>query len=404
MLAGMTTNTDFQKLNIICLANQQWDYPLKTNKWHVMSRLAKLGHNVLFVDPPINTGFLLVRQTLDGRWSLKRLITRVYERENVCVYSPLDPLPFHDFMSKQHVGAIKRLARKNLDPSRKTILWVYHVEALGLQNYLEGINHDLLIYDCVDNYEGFPRYDTPKKKEWLKNQEKYLTEKARLVFATAPGLVEKLQRYNKNVFFTPNAGDYKKFINVRSLTAKIPEDLARIPRPRIGFTGAVDEYKFDAQLVKKLAEDYPNYSFVIIGPLALKDKKASAEGLGLSGLKNIYFMGARPYEEIRNYYAGFDVYIIPYQLNDYTVGGCFPVKFHDSLAAGLPVVVTDLPAYTPFEDVCYVSKDYEQFSQNLKKALAEDSPVKVTARQAVAKENDWDGKVAKMLEFIYQAL
>jgi len=43
------------------------------------------------------------------------------------------------------------------------------------------------------------------------------------------------------------------------------------------------------------------------------------------------------------------VFIIPYQINDYTVGGCFPVKFHDALSAGLPVVVTDLPAYAPLK-------------------------------------------------------
>ncbi len=94
------------------------------------------------------------------------------------------------------------------------------------------------------------------------------------------------------------------------------------------------------------------------------------------------------------------VFIIPYVLNDYTVGGCFPVKFHDGLAAGLPVVVTDLPAYLPFKDVSYISKTFEEFSNNIEKALKEDSPEKIKARQQVAKENNWDGKVAKMLSLI----
>ena len=82
------------------------------------------------------------------------------------------------------------------------------------------------------------------------------------------------------------------------------------------------------------------------------------------------------------------------------MGGCFPVKFHDVLAAGLPVVVTDLPAYRPFGDVCYISKGYNEFSQNVRRAIEENSPEKVKQRQDVAKDNNWDGKVAKMLSLI----
>jgi glycosyltransferase involved in cell wall biosynthesis len=100
------------------------------------------------------------------------------------------------------------------------------------------------------------------------------------------------------------------------------------------------------------------------------------------------------------YYAGFDVTIIPYLLNDYTVGGCFPVKFHEGLAAGVPSVVTNLPAYAPFADVCYISKSANEFSQNIRRALEEDSEIKVKERQHVAKDNNWEGKVAKMLALI----
>jgi IS1 family transposase len=70
------------------------------------------------------------------------------------------------------------------------------------------------------------------------------------------GLVEKLKKFNPNVYYTPNVGDYEKFKNVKDLKKTLPEDLESIPRPRIGFTGAVDEYKFDKELFKKIASDY----------------------------------------------------------------------------------------------------------------------------------------------------
>ena len=143
---------------------------------------------------------------------------------------------------------------------------------------------------------------------------------------------------------------------------------------------------------------------MLIGPIALRDKGTTIASLGLADLKNVFYLGVKPYPIKHLYMAGFDVEMIPYKLNDYTVGGCFPVKFHDALAAGLPVVVTDLPAYTPFEDVCYISKSEEDFSKNVKRAIQEDNANRRRARQLVAKENNWDGKVDKMLQLIESSI
>lgn len=154
----------------------------------------------------------------------------------------------------------------------------------------------------------------------------------------------------------------------------------------MAFTGAVDEYKFDKELFQKIVEENSEYSFVIIGPMALKDRGSSKKELGFENLNNVYFLGTKDYKDLPKYLAHFDEMIIPYQLNDYTVGGCFPVKFLDYLAAGLPTVVTDLPTYVPFDTVCYVSKNYDEFSLNVKKALEEDSDMKIKQRQEVAKD------------------
>jgi hypothetical protein len=104
------------------------------------------------------------------------------------------------------------------------------------------------------------------------------------------------------------------------------------------------------------------------------------------------------------YLAGLDVELIPYQLNDYTVGGCFPVKFHDALAAGLPTVVTNLPAYAPFRDVSYIAKSPEEFSEFVELALKQDSDEKIRQRQQVAKQNTWEDKVQTQLSIIFEKL
>ncbi|HOM78041.1 MAG TPA: glycosyltransferase, partial [bacterium] len=394
-----------QKYNIICLSNQLWDFPNWTNKRHVMSRMAKLGHNVLFVDPPINLGRVFARQILRGHWGLKRIFTQQKKSSSGAqIYTPINLIPLTALTSKLHALRIRALSKKFFSTDRKTLLWVYHVEIAHIPTYVSTIPHDLLIYDCVDNYEGFPRNNTPEKKAKVRAKEKYLATSAKLVFATAPGLADKLKQYNENVYFTPNVGDYKKFFDVKNRIKSLPQDLEQIPRPRVGFTGALDAYKFDAELMALLAQKNPNMSFVLIGQIALQDKKANLSSLGLDKYKNIYFLGHKPYEILENYYAGFDVYIIPYKLNEYTVGGCFPVKFHDALAAGLPTVVTDLPAYAPFKEVSYVAKTHEEFVSAVKKALIENDRSKELARQKVAEQNDWDGKVEKMLQIISENL
>lgn len=393
-----------QKYNIICLSNQLWDYPLWTNKKHVMTRMSKLGHSILFVDPPINTGRVFVKHVMKKEWPLKRLLTQVKKDQDAVIFSPLNYLPTYEKFSLKHSKKINNLAHKIFNKDRKTILWIYNVEIPGLKNYIDLIDHDLLIYDCVDNYSAFPKYDTDEKKKFVNDQEQMLSGRANLVFATAPGLVGKLKKYNENTFYMPNVGDFERFKNAKSHRNNLPEDLKDVPEPRIGFTGAVDEYKFDRALFKRIATDYPKYSFIVIGPLALKDKEATKKELGFEELDNVYFLETKPYEELVKYIGGFDVALIPYQVNDYTVGGCFPVKFHEELAAGLPVVVTDLPAYSPFESVCYISKSYNEFSQNIRRALEEDSKEKLKERQKVAKDNTWDGKVAKMLKLIQEKI
>lgn len=397
--------TKKQKYNIVCLSNQLWDFPNWTNKRHVMQRLTKKGHSVIFVDPPINFGRLFLKQVFRGEWSLKRFLTRTkQDAGGAIVVSPINFLPISKLTSFRHVKKIKRALKKNIVSTRKTILWVYHVQLAELEVYVRKINHDILIYDCVDNYEAFPEvkslFATSVYGEKLIEQEKKLTETANIVFASAPGLVEKLKKLNKNVYYTPNVGDYERFKNTKSYKYKIPKDLSEIPRPRIGMIGAMDEYKFDADLVRKCAQDNPNFSFVLIGPLALKDKNATIEDLGLADLDNVFYLGSRPYDQKKFYMAGFDVDIIPYQLNNYTVGGCFPVKFHDSLAAGLPVVVTDLPAYAPFGEVSYISKSYQEFSDNIRRALEEDNKNRIKQRKEVARVNSWDNKVEAMLDHI----
>ncbi len=436
-------------MQIIFLSNQLFDYPLKTNKWHVATRMAALGHNVLFVDPPIRFRKFL-KQIFQGRWPLRRILTFIHRPrrnmssqkgstigeksssrnfitrgdfyKNLTVYTPVGLIPFSggifglptSWTIVQRFGKRLRLLnqrfhirriKKLLDLSPKPyplnpVLWIYHIEVGGLEKYIEEIPHDFLIYDCVDNYPAFPRYRRdPELKNWIVKREEWLAKKADLVFTTAPGLQEKLSKLNKNTFYVGNAGDYNRFAEIRNPKSEIRNKF-KIPnsKPIIGFTGAVDGYKVNLPLLVKIAQAYPNYSLILIGPTGVADDEPNLKEL--KSLPNVQILGEKPYEEMPKYFSQFDVYIIPYNLNEYTVGGCFPVKFFDALAAGLPTIVTNLPCYRDFSDVCYIAKNDDDFVRLIKIAVEENSPEKISARQKIAKENSWDKKVDKMVRVV----
>ncbi len=394
-----------EKYNIICLSNQLWDYPNWTNKRHVMTRLSNMGHKVIFVDPPINFGRVLLTQFKKGYFNLIRMITGIKNDNDAVIFTPIKFFKNEKFFAKFFAKKINNLLLKNSLLESKTILWIYNVEIPELDIYLKEINRDFLIYDCVDYYAGFPRYQDKESKEKFLEVEKNLTRNADLVFATAPGLVDRLKKINSNTFYTPNVGDFDLFYKVKERYSKeIPEKLKDIKKPIIGYIGALDSYKFNYLLLKESALKFPEYSFVLIGNIGLKDRESSLAELGLEYIPNIHFLGEIPFLETPKYVAQFDVDLIPYVYNDYTIGGCFPVKFFNSMSAGIPAVVTDLPVFSMYKNVTYISKTNEDFINNIKKALEEKSSKKEQELVEVAKLNTYEIKVANMLSLIKQHL
>ena len=145
----------------------------------------------------------------------------------------------------------------------------------------------------------------------------------------------------------PSGIDVKHFIQARKFT-KDPADQASIPHPRIGFYGVIDE-RFNIELLRSIAEQRTDWHFVVIGPTAKIDPAS------LPANRNIHFIGMRDYKELPDYLAGWDIAMMPFELNEATKY-ISPTKTPEFLAAGKPVVSTSIhDVVHPYADKKVVS-------------------------------------------------
>ena len=123
-----------------------------------------------------------------------------------------------------------------------------------------------------------------------------------------------------------------------SASTSVPEDLAHLPRPILGFFGAINE-RVDPAVIESLARDWPEASIVLIGPIY----RAFAESVErLRERRNVHFLGPKRYADLPRYLAAFDCALISYRLTD-GIEFVQPVKVLEYLAGGKPVVSTCIP-------------------------------------------------------------
>lgn len=380
--------------DIILLSTADWDNPFWTNKQHVAVELAKRGYRVFYIDS------LGLRRpsatTQDFNRILKRL-GRTFKgprkvRENIWVWSPL-AIPFQGDSLIRRLNQFLLTAMLRLYTSkigiRREILWTYNPLTVNLLP-LKGFKK--VIYHCVDDIKAQPGMPI----DILENAERDLSEKADIVFTTSKKLTETRSAWNQNTYYSPNVADFDHFSKARDSATIVPDDLIKIPSPRIGFIGAISGYKVDFHLLRFIADKRPDWSVILIGKVGEGDPWTDT-GL-FDGLNNIFFMGSRAYSELPAYLKGIDVAILPNKLNDYTES-MFPMKFFEYLASGKPVVSVDLPALHDFRNVVYLARSPQDFVTGIDEALKGNIPP-IEERLSVAKEHTYKIRMDKMLKLV----
>lgn len=380
--------------DIICVSSMAYG-TMWTRKQRLMTLLAEMGNRVLYVEPAWP---LFTSHGDKGHWRSR--IEQV--KPNLWVLTPRGRLPLGRFwnmrlrdyerMVRHITSAVAHLKFKS------PIMFTYTpvVSSFAFTALAQRVEHALLVYDCVDEHCETMGM-SPGGQYWMGVWDRFLTWSADIVFVTAQGLYESRIWMNPHLYLSPNGADLTHFSKATLPETKIPDDLAAIPEPRVGFVGALSDW-IDYPLIAQIARTYPEYNVTLVGPL-----KRGLKPADLEGLSNVYFLGRKPLAELPGYLKGFACGINPFQ----QVGiaeKVNPLKVYEYMAAGVTAVSTNMPEVRPLEGVVRIARDRDDFVSGVGEAVSGTFKPDPTLLAATVRRHDWDAIFTELLEKTAQRL
>jgi glycosyltransferase involved in cell wall biosynthesis len=254
-----------------------------------------------------------------------------------------------------------------------------------------------LVYHCVDRYAANPGVDARR----VDAAETAMLAAADRVLATSPVLWEHLRERCPDAVCVPNVADVALFSRAARETLPEPEALVGVPHPRVIYTGNLARYRVDFALLAALADARPGVSFVLVGAVGLGDPGGAGAGFAaLAARPNVYVLPPVSQERLPDWLRHADAALIPFLDNAHTRAS-LPLKLWEYLAAGLPVVASDLPHFAELagEGVLRTASGAESFAAALDAALAE-PPEARAARSQRAAAHDWAARLDELLVLV----
>lgn len=244
-----------------------------------------------------------------------------------------------------------RAAMRCLD-MRRPISWCFLPSAAAIAGALD---ESLVVYHVVDEFAAFS-----DASPHVAELEARLLARADLVIAASERLWEAKRRGNPRTVLVRHGVDWAHFARACE-PGPIPADLARLPRPVLGFFGLVADW-IDLALVRRVADAFPRASVALVGQVATSTA-------ALEGAPNVHLLGRRAYADLPAYCRGFEVALTPFVRNELALSAN-PLKAREYVAAGLPNVCTDLPELRAIPG-CTVAADAEAFVAEIGRVLRE---------------------------------
>lgn len=378
----------FPEVGVVAMVPEAWGGPW-TTRHHVLTRLAKY-FRVVWVNP--------AREWRQAWWSQQSsrpsIQGTVGGSAGLTIYEDrfcpqfCRPRTLADFFERMRMANIRRMMQAARH--RKVILYIWRPE---FEAALQQVPSDVRCYHVDDEYtfSDQPQPIDPREMRLLSGVDQ--------VFIHSDALMARKGHFNANTAVIPNGVDYQAF----ATPAPVPRDLQAVPHPRIGYVGVIKK-RLDFDLLLELADRHRDYHFVFVGPqIGLSQALPAARQLWK--MPNVHLLGQKPVHELPAYVQHMDVCMLCYRVSDYT--NCiYPLKLHEYLAAGVPVIGSPIQSLQQFRDVVCVARTADEWSAALAQSIAPHSrsDEQAALRRRVASQYEWNGLVLRIVDKLCQRL
>lgn len=312
---------------IVIVGSRPYSARVPLGDWQLARAFARLGHPVLYVDPPVHV-----------------LRPRNY----------LAPRRPPDLPGEPPVANLRPIALGARRPWRLAGLVSVLV---GLQVRLWLLMHrwSTPLVVTVAPERGIPRLmgqfalvywqkdrqwasQVHRRPQWLGQRHRELLAAADVATGVSPEIVADGLGQQRQVHLIPNGVERPHF----AAPQPQPVEYAPLSRPRIVFVGSWG-WRVDKELFVALATRRPHWTFITVAPPRAAEQVA---------LPNVVNVGPRDYAELPAYLQHADVGIVPYREEPFNAASA-PLKILEYLASGLPVVASAVLRGGAVEDVRY---------------------------------------------------
>lgn len=370
---------------VIVIAGTSWDGIWQSER-HVAMHLAET-HPVLWVDPQISRLSPMHSPTAG----------HVLREDRLRPVAPniirLSPVTVPGVTRPLMRGLAARQARRAVRRAVGTIGARVHTTLVASVNdMLDVVPGAQRVFYGTDDYVAAAAL-TGVDVGWLRRCTQRQLQRADLVLATSPVLQQTWSAHRRDIRMIPNGCEAELF--ARADRASPPPDV-RLSGPIAGFVGHMSE-RIDLPMLEAVASS--GISLLLVGP-----RQATFEIARLDGLlarPNVQWVGPKEFEELPSYLRVIDIGLTPYSQSAFNRAS-FPLKTLEYLAAGRPVVATDLPAHrwldTPHVSIARTPREFAEATRSLLRAGRSESEVR--DRREFGTRHSWAARTEEIRQLL----
>lgn len=358
----------------VCLSPIPWE-GLWTSRHEISAGLARRGWRVLFVDPPTNAARRLVRR--DGRHGApvspsgpEILVPPSYLPYGITLRVPRLGTRVVEANARRYAGHVASEVRRRIGNARIDLL---------INSFMPVIGHRaacllapaVSVYHRSDELRQFPGWHPLYSR-----LEEEVARQADVVLCVSEPVRDGIGDVRPDAEILPNG------VDPRPHRQALPDPrLAGLARPVAVMAGVFDR-RVDPVLLQAVASVA---TLVMVGRL---------EGVAVPA--GARYLGYVEHAELPAILAGADVGVVCYHRS--WAGDV--LKIYEYLAAGLPVVTSDLPGLSELRREVTVANEPSTFAAAVVAAASARDAAGNAHRREVAEAHSWDRRVDRLLELV----